>query len=151
MRLRIIIPLFYLFSNCTFAQSNLTRFAGELEFGGGPFYWTYDDGLFNGAVVGFQTQLDYDFIEGPLRAAVGFNTQSVFGYTYLRPSIKLGKDLVNVNVSADLDGLTYYGLSSRINMGLDNKHALNLAIQVAYDYYTYDRYTSSYLGYSYRL
>ena len=151
MLLRVIIPLLCLFSISSYGQSNLDKLNGEIELGGGPFYWTLDDGLWSGGIAGFQTQIDYDFIEGPYRAALGVSTQSIFGYTYLRPSIKLGKDIVNLNISADLDGLTYYGLSSRVNLGLDDKHALNLSFQIAYDYYSYDRYTSSFLGYSYRL
>ena len=150
MQFRFIILLFWLLSTYTYGQSNLDRLNGELEFGGGPFYWTLNDGLFSGGVAGFQTQLDYDFMVGPNRAAVGVSTWTLYGYTYLRPSIKLGKDLINLHLSADLDGLTYYGLSSRINLGLDNKHALNLSFQVAYDYYSFDRYTAFYLGYSYQ-
>jgi hypothetical protein len=151
MKFRYVITLFCLFSFTSYGQSDLDKLNGELEVGGGPFYWTIDDGLLSGGIAGFQTQIDYDFIKGPYRAALGVSAQSARGYTYLRPSIKLGKDIVNLNISADLDGLTYYGLSSRINLGLEDKHALNLSFQVAYDYYSYDRYTSSFLGYSYRL
>jgi hypothetical protein len=151
MQLRFILSFLCLFSINSYSQSNLDRLNSELELGGGAFYGTLDDGLFSSGITGFQTQIDYDFIEGPYRAALGVSTQSILGYTYLRPSIKLGKDIVNLNLSANLNGLTYYGLSSRINLGSDDKHALNLSFQVAYDYYSYDRYTSSFLGYSYRL
>lgn len=76
MLLRVIIPLLCLFSISSYGQSDLDKLNGELELGGGPFYWTLDDGLWSGGIAGFQTQIDYDFIKGPYRAAQSLATES---------------------------------------------------------------------------
>ena len=54
-------------------------------------------------------------------------------------------DIANVA----FDGLTYYGLSSRIDLSASKQHAVNLSIQGAGDLYGYG-YASLFLGYSYR-
>ena len=80
MQLRFILSFLCLFSINSYSQSNLDRLNSELELGGGAFYGTLDDGLFSSGITGFQTQIDYDFIEGPYRAALGVSTQSILGY-----------------------------------------------------------------------
>ena len=122
---------------------------GEMELGGGLYSWAFTDGLFDeGQLGGVQAQFDYDFLKGPLRAAIGVKAIAVVGYTYLQPGVKLGRDIINLNISVDLNGLTYYGLSSRIGFGPDKQHAINLSVQGAADL-TYG-YGSTFIGYSYR-
>ena len=131
---------------------------GEMELGGGLYSWAFTDGLFDeGQLGGVQAQFDYDFLKGPLRAAIGVKAIAVVGYTYLQPGVKLGRDIINLNISVELNGLTYYGLSSRIGFGPDKQHAINLSVQGAAENLsvqgaadlTYG-YGSTFIGYSYR-
>ena len=136
----LFVALF--FTTLTYAQGQ-----GEMEIGLGSF------GLVEielGNVVedasGIQAQFDYDFIQGPWRAAIGIKAIALAGYTYIQPGVKLGRDRINLNISVLPSGLTYYGLSSRI--GVYKRHAIDLSLQVAADVdYVY---STACLGYSYR-
>jgi len=123
---------------------------GEMELGGGLHSFGVTDGFYSAGIAGIQAQIDYDFLKGPYRAAFGAKVIAFAGYTYLYPGIKLGKDIINLNVSVALDGLTHYGLSSRIDLTQNKQHAINISLQVASDVYDYS-YASLFLGYSYRL
>ena len=122
---------------------------GEMELGGGLYSLGLSDRFDQAGIGGIQAQFDYDFLEGPYRAAIGAKAIAVAGYTFLYPGVKLGKDIINLNISVAFDGLTYYGLSSRIDLSASKQHAVNLSIQGAGDLYGYG-YASLFLGYSYR-
>ena len=122
---------------------------GEMELGGGLCFLGISDGFDQGGIGGVQAQFDYDFLEGPFRAAIGAKVIAVAGYTFLYPGVKLGKDVINLNLSVAFDGLTYYGLSSRIDLSANKRHAVNLSLQGAVDLYGYG-YASLFMGYSYR-
>jgi hypothetical protein len=120
-----------------------------MELGGGLCSLGLSDGFDQAGIGGIQAQFDYDFLEGPYRAAIGAKAIAVARYTFLYPGVKLGKDIINLNISVAFDGLTYYGLSSRIDLSASKQHAVNLSIQGAGDLYGYG-YASLFLGYSYR-
>ena len=122
---------------------------GEMELGGGLCFLGISDGLDQVGTGGIQAQFDYDFLKGPFRAAIGAKVIAVAGYTFLYPGVKLGKDIINLNISVAFDGLTYYGLSSRIDLSANKRHAVNLSLQGAGDLYGYG-YASLFMGYSYR-
>lgn len=137
----LVIALF--FTTLTYAQEQ-----GEMEIGLGNFGLVYIDVL--GNVVedasGIQAQFDYDFIQGPWRAAIGIKAIALAGYTYIQPGVKLGRDRINLNISVLPSGFTYYGFSSRI--GVYRRHAIDFSFQFASDG-DYD-YGAGCLGYSYR-
>lgn len=122
---------------------------GEMELGGGLFTLGVSDGFNQVAIGGIQAQFDYDFLEGPFRAVIGIKAMAIGGYTFFEPGVKIGKDIVNLNISVDSDGLTYYGLSSRIDLSENKQHAVNLSLQGAGDIDGYG-YALLFVGYSYR-
>ena len=79
---------------------------GEMELGGGLFSFGISDGFELVAIGGVQAQFDYDFIEGPFRAAIGIKAMALGGYTFFQPGVKIGKDIINMNISVASDGLT---------------------------------------------
>ena len=117
--------------------------------GGGLFSIGISDGFDQVAIGGIQAQFDYDFIEGPYRAAIGIKAMALGGYTFFEPGVKIGKDIINLNISVDSDGLTYYGLSSRIDLSANKQHAVNLSLQGASDIDGYG-YALLFVGYSHR-
>jgi hypothetical protein len=121
---------------------------GEMELGGGLFSFGISDG-FELVAIGVQAQFDYDFIEGPFRAAIGIKAMALGGYTFFQPGVKIGKDIINLNISVASDGLTYYGLSSRIDLSANKQHAVNLSLQGASDIDGYG-YALLFVGYSHR-
>jgi hypothetical protein len=122
---------------------------GEMELGGGLFSFGISDGFELVAIGGAQAQFDYDFIEGPFRAAIGIKAMALGGYTFFQPGVKIGKDIINMNISVASDGLTYYGLSSRIDLSANKQHAVNLSLQGASDIDGYG-YALLFVGYSHR-
>ena len=66
----------------------------------------------------------------------------------MQPSVKLGKDIINLNITVLPSGLTFWGLSSRIGFGPNQQHAMDLSIQGADDFG--DWYGAACLGYSYQ-
>ena len=122
---------------------------GEMELGGGLFSFGISDGFELVAIGGVQAQFDYDFIEGPFRAAIGIKAMALGGYTFFQPGVKIGKDIINMNISVASDGLTYYGLSSRIDLSANKQHAVNLSLQGASDIVGYG-YALLFVGYSHR-
>jgi|TARA_R100000479_G_scaffold173063_2_gene118413 hypothetical protein len=141
----LFVALF--FTTITYAQVQDAQVQGEMEIGLGSLGYAYTDGLLNeGDASGIQAQFDYDFIQGPWRAAIGIKVLALPGYTFIQPGVKLGRDGINLNISVLPSGLTYYGLSSRI--GVYKRHAIDLSLQVAADVdYVY---STACLGYSYR-
>jgi len=122
---------------------------GEMELGlGGWGYANLNWLQVSDAEEGIQAQIDYDFIQGPFRASIGIKAIALSGYTLVQPGVKLGKDIINLNISVLPSGLTYYGLSSRIGFGPNQQHAIDLSIQGADDFG--DWYGAACLGYSYR-
>ena len=122
---------------------------GEMELGGGLCFLGISDGFDQGGIGGIQAQFDYDFLKGPYRAAIGIKAMALGGYTFFEPGVKIGKDIINLNISVDSDGLTYYGLSSRIDLSANKQHAVNLSLQGAGDIDGYG-YALLFVGYSYR-
>ena len=122
---------------------------GEMELGGGLFSIGISDGFDQVAIGGIQAQFDYDFIEGPYRAAIGIKAMALGGYTFFQPGVKIGKDIINLNISVASDGLTYYGLSCRIDLSANKQHAVNLSLQGASDIDGYG-YALLFVGYSHR-
>ena len=110
-----------------------------MELGLGSIGYSYEnilDASDAGQLSGIQAQFDYDFIQGPFRAAIGIKAIALTGYTFIQPGVKLGKDIINLNISVLPSGLTYYGLSSRIGFGPNKQHAIDLSLQGAanFDY-----------------
>ena len=122
---------------------------GEMELGGGLFSLGISDGFAQAAISGIQAQFDYDFLKGPYRAAIGIKAMALGGYTFFEPGVKIGKDIINMNISVASDGLTYYGLSSRIDLSANKQHAVNLSLQGASDIDGYG-YALLFVGYSHR-
>ena len=143
---------FLLITLC-FTTFSYAQVQGEMEIGLGSFGYAYQyqniiDASDVGELSGIQAQFDYDFIQGPFRAAIGIKAIALTGYTFIQPGVKLGKDIINLNISVLPSGLTYYGLSSRIGFGPNKQHAIDLSIQGAADFdYAYG---AGCLGYSYR-
>ena len=141
----------FLFITLFFTTLTYAQVQGEMEIGLGSFGYAYEnilDASDVGELSGLQAQFDYDFIQGPFRAAIGVKAIALSGYTFLQPGVKLGKDIINLNISVLPSGLTYYGLSSRIGFGPDKQHAIDISIQGAADFdYAYG---AACLGYSYR-
>ena len=140
----LVIALF--FTTLTYAQVQ-----GVMEIGLGSFGYSYSHWLYDsdaGEASGIQAQFDYDFFQGPFRAAIGIKAIALAGYTFIQPGVKLGKDIINLNISVLPSGLTYYGLSSRIGFGPYKQHAIDLSLQGASDF-DYN-YGAACLGYSYR-
>lgn len=122
---------------------------GEMELGlGGWGYANLNWLQVSDAEEGIQAQIEYDFIQGAFRASIGIKAIALSGYTLVMPGVKLGKDIINLNISVLPSGLTYYGLSSRIGFGPNQQHAIDLSIQGADDFG--DLYGAACLGYSYR-
>ena len=141
----------FLFITLCFTTFSYAQVQGEMEIGLGSCGYAYEnilDASDVGELSGLQAQFDYDFIQGPFRAAIGVKAIALSGYTFLQPGVKLGKDIINLNISVLPSGLTYYGLSSRIGFGHDKQHAIDISIQGAADFdYAYG---AGCLGYSYR-
>ena len=143
---KVFLFITLLFTNLIYAQVQ-----GEMEIGLGSFGYAYEnilDASDVGELSGIQAQFDYDFIQGPFRASIGIKAIALAGYTFIQPGVKLGKDIINLNISVLPSGLTYYGLSSRIGFGHDKQHAIDLSLQGAADI-EYG-YGAACLGYSYR-
>ena len=122
---------------------------GEMEIGlGGWGYVNLNWLQVSDAVEGIQAQIDYDFIKGPFRASIGIKAIALSGHTFVQPSVKLGKDIINLNITVLPSGLTFWGLSSRIGFGPNQQHAMDLSIQGADDFG--DWYGAACLGYSYQ-
>ena len=122
---------------------------GEMEIGlGGWGYVNLNWLQVSDAVEGIQAQIDYDFIKGPFRASIGIRAIALSGHTFVQPSVKLGKDIINLNITVLPSGLTFWGLSSRIGFGPNQQHAMDLSIQGADDFG--DWYGAACLGYSYQ-
>ena len=134
----------------------LSQPQGEIEFGGGLSGFAVVDDLGNSASTNLlQVHFDYDLLDGPWRAAVGTNflyaTQS--GSTIFLPGVKLGRDVINLNINFDNlltsnSGLVYFGLASRIGWGDEKRNAISISLQGASDGIL--GYGLSTLGYSYR-
>ena len=141
----------FLFITLCFTTFSYAQVQGEMEIGLGSFASAYEnilDASDVGELSGIQAQFDYDFIQGPFRAAIGVKAIALSGHTYIQPGVKLGKDIINLNISVLPSGLTYYGLSSRIGFGPNKQHAIDLSLQgAAADDYAY---AAGCLGYSYR-
>lgn len=122
---------------------------GEMEIGlGGWGYVNLNWLQVSDAEEGIQAQIDYDFIKGPFRASIGIKAIALSGHTLVQPSVKLGKDIINLNITVLPSGLTFWGLSSRIGFGPNQQHAMDLSIQGADDFG--DWYGAACLGYSYQ-
>ena len=141
----------FLFITLFFTTLTYAQVQGEMEIGLGSIGYSYEnilDASDAGQLSGIQAQFDYDFIQGSFRAAIGIKAIALTGYTFIQPGVKLGKDIINLNISVLPSGLTYYGLSSRIGFGPNKQHAIDLSIQGAADFdYAYG---AGCLGYSYR-
>ena len=141
----------FLFITLLFTTLTYAQVQGEMEIGLGSIGYSYEnilDASDAGQLSGIQAQFDYDFIQGPFRAAIGIKAIALTGYTFIQPGVKLGKDIINLNISVLPSGLTYYGLSSRIGFGPNKQHAIDLSLQGAanFDY----GFGAACLGYSYR-
>ena len=129
----------FLFITLFFTTLTYAQVQGEMEIGLGSIGYSYEnilDASDAGQLSGIQAQFDYDFIQGPFRAAIGIKVFALTGYTFIQPGVKLGKDIINLNISVLPSGLTYYGLSSRIGFGPNKQHAIDLSLQGAanFDY-----------------
>jgi hypothetical protein len=145
---QLLIAIFLVTSSVIIGQES-KPLQGEMELGGGLFSLGISDGFAQAAISGIQAQFDYDFLKGPYRAAIGIKAMALGGYTFFEPGVKIGKDIINLNISVDSDGLTYYGLSSRIDLSANKQHAVNLSLQGAGDIDGYG-YALLFVGYSYR-
>ena len=72
----------FLFLTLCFTTFSYAQVQGEMEIGLGSFGYAYEnilDASDVGELSGLQAQFDYDFIQGPFRAAIGVKAIALSG------------------------------------------------------------------------